>query len=558
MPLHVVEVIEHLDPPRLAAFERVVFECARPRTVVVTTPNVEYNVQLRERCPRARYATSDHRFEWSRAEFAVVGARASRPRFGYSVRFLRGRFGRSRGRLLRPRWRSSHGRQLMPMRSRSPNSRSSCSSGRRAPASRPSPGSTSSRPRCSPPTSAAGSSPTTRTARRRPTTPSRCCISSPRKRLAAGQLDRGRRHQRPARGPQAARRTRPRVPLPAGRRSSFDLPEQALPSSAISERPDRDFGPHVIRQQAQQLRRSLRRPRARGLPPRLRVLDPSEDVEAADHRAAAALEQPRATTHGPFDIIGDVHGCCDELERPPRAGWAMSSATARAARRLRCRHPAGTQGRLPRRPRRSRPDDRRASCALVMNMVEAGAALCVPGNHDMKLMRKLRGRGRPDHPRARGVARPARTRDRRSSGTRVGGLHRRPASATTCSTTASSSSRTPGMKESMQGRGSGRCATSRSTARPPARPTSSGSRSGTTGPRSIAGRAMVVYGHTPVPEPEWLNRTHQHRHRLRLRWPAHRLALPGAGARLGSCRASLLRSPRSRSSAPRLRPRAPV
>src|SRR5690349_848647 len=64
----VVEVIEHLDPPRLAAFERVVFEFARPGTVVVTTPNAEYNVRL-ESLPAGKFRPRDHRFEWTRPQF---------------------------------------------------------------------------------------------------------------------------------------------------------------------------------------------------------------------------------------------------------------------------------------------------------------------------------------------------------------------------------------------------------------------------------------------------------------------------------------------------------
>jgi len=64
----VVEVIEHLDPPRLAAFERVLFECARPATIVVTTPNREYNLKW-ETLPAGKFRHRDHRFEWTRAEF---------------------------------------------------------------------------------------------------------------------------------------------------------------------------------------------------------------------------------------------------------------------------------------------------------------------------------------------------------------------------------------------------------------------------------------------------------------------------------------------------------
>jgi 3' terminal RNA ribose 2'-O-methyltransferase Hen1 len=82
----VVEVIEHLDPPRLAAFERVLFEFARPKTVAVTTPNVEYNVKF-ETLPAGKMRHKDHRFEWSRQEFRAW-AEGIAKRFGYTVQFL--------------------------------------------------------------------------------------------------------------------------------------------------------------------------------------------------------------------------------------------------------------------------------------------------------------------------------------------------------------------------------------------------------------------------------------------------------------------------------------
>jgi 3' terminal RNA ribose 2'-O-methyltransferase Hen1 len=82
----VVEVIEHLDPPRLTAFERVLFEFARPQTVVVTTPNCEYNVMW-ETLPAGHFRHTDHRFEWSRQEFQSWANRVA-DQHGYSVRFL--------------------------------------------------------------------------------------------------------------------------------------------------------------------------------------------------------------------------------------------------------------------------------------------------------------------------------------------------------------------------------------------------------------------------------------------------------------------------------------
>jgi 3' terminal RNA ribose 2'-O-methyltransferase Hen1 len=82
----VVEVIEHLDAPRLTAFERVLFEAARPKTVIVTTPNAEYNVKF-DTLPAGQFRHKDHRFEWTRDEFQRW-SRGIGERFGYDVRFL--------------------------------------------------------------------------------------------------------------------------------------------------------------------------------------------------------------------------------------------------------------------------------------------------------------------------------------------------------------------------------------------------------------------------------------------------------------------------------------
>lgn len=78
-----VEVIEHLDPSRLAAAERNVFGSAQPRTVVVTTPNAEYNVRWGS-LPTGQFRHPDHRFEWTRAEFAAWGERIAEA-YGYEV-----------------------------------------------------------------------------------------------------------------------------------------------------------------------------------------------------------------------------------------------------------------------------------------------------------------------------------------------------------------------------------------------------------------------------------------------------------------------------------------
>jgi len=82
----VVEVIEHLDAPRLAAFERVVFESARPKTIILTTPNAEYNVKFAT-LTAGQFRHKDHRFEWTREQFERWASQTSE-RFGYSVRYL--------------------------------------------------------------------------------------------------------------------------------------------------------------------------------------------------------------------------------------------------------------------------------------------------------------------------------------------------------------------------------------------------------------------------------------------------------------------------------------
>jgi len=78
-----IEVIEHMDEPRLKAFERVVFEFAKPKSVIVTTPNVEYN-ELFENLPEGQYRHRDHRFEWTRDQFKNW-AKEICERFGYTV-----------------------------------------------------------------------------------------------------------------------------------------------------------------------------------------------------------------------------------------------------------------------------------------------------------------------------------------------------------------------------------------------------------------------------------------------------------------------------------------
>jgi 3' terminal RNA ribose 2'-O-methyltransferase Hen1 len=81
----VIEVIEHLDQPRLRAFERVLFESARPATIALTTPNAEYNVKWPS-LPAGQFRHQDHRFEWTRRQFQTW-ANDVASRFGYDVTY---------------------------------------------------------------------------------------------------------------------------------------------------------------------------------------------------------------------------------------------------------------------------------------------------------------------------------------------------------------------------------------------------------------------------------------------------------------------------------------
>jgi hypothetical protein len=81
----VMEVVEHLDPPRLEAFERVLFQHARPKTIIITTPNREYNAMW-DNLPEGAMRHGDHRFEWTREEFGEWAENLSK-QYDYTVAF---------------------------------------------------------------------------------------------------------------------------------------------------------------------------------------------------------------------------------------------------------------------------------------------------------------------------------------------------------------------------------------------------------------------------------------------------------------------------------------
>jgi protein phosphatase len=146
-------------------------------------------------------------------------------------------------------------------------------------------------------------------------------------------------------------------------------------------RPDRDFGRHVVTRQHRDLRRSLGRLRNEGFR-KVHVLD---TADAAEHTIVyEKLFNDRRELTGPFDIIGDVHGCHTELVR-------LLTTLGYTVRPDGAEHPEGRTavfvGDLV-----DRGPDSPGVLRLAMGMVTAGSALCVAGNHEQKLLRKLRGR----------------------------------------------------------------------------------------------------------------------------------------------------------------------
>ena len=154
-------------------------------------------------------------------------------------------------------------------------------------------------------------------------------------------------------------------------------------------RPDRDFGPHVIRRQIGDIKRGLRGLEREGFR-YVHILDGSEEIEIK----RAPLWNNKKDQTGPFDIFGDLHGCADELRALlEQTGWERFTLPDHdTAWGDECwRHSAGRRaiflGDLV-----DRGPHVLDTVRIVRNMVAAGTGFCVAGNHDVKFMRWLRGK----------------------------------------------------------------------------------------------------------------------------------------------------------------------
>jgi protein phosphatase len=229
------------------------------------------------------------------------------------------------------------------------------------------------------------------------------------------------------------------------------------------------------------------------------VLTTQEEVDTATIELRP-LWPDRRTETGPFDIIGDVHGCFDELtELLRQLGYQVEGTPAPGAQ-----HPGGRKaiflGDLV-----DRGPDSPSVLSLVMSMVETGTALCVPGNHDTKLLRKLRGKDvRITHGLAETLQQleGAQEEFRQKVAAFIDGLVSHYVLDGGRLVVAHA-----GLKEELQGRASagvrdfalyGETTGETDEFGLPVRYNWAG---------DYRGGAVVVYGHTPVPEPIWVNRT---------------------------------------------------
>ena len=283
----------------------------------------------------------------------------------------------------------------------------------------------------------------------------------------------------------------------------FDLPEK-LCHERNRDRPDRTFGPHVVRQQSQQLRRCLRNLEREGFR-RVHVLRSPQEVDEAEIERQPLWNNLKRE-HGPFDIIGDVHGCFDELvDLLTRLGYSVEGrANGQGVPSYSVKPPEGRKAvflgdlvdRGPKIPE---------VLALVMSMIEADTALCVPGNHDIKLMRKLRGKDvQITHGLENSLEQlekhPAEFRSQVSEFIDARISHYVLDDGKLVVAHA-------GMKEEMQGRGSGKVRDFALYGETTGETDEFGLPVRYNWAAEYRGQALVVYGHTPVPQADWLNRT---------------------------------------------------
>jgi protein phosphatase len=229
------------------------------------------------------------------------------------------------------------------------------------------------------------------------------------------------------------------------------------------------------------------------------ILESAEQVDAATIERQPLWNNLRHE-HGPFDIIGDVHGCFDELvELLSKLGYRERAGGAFGHDNRWAIFVGDLVDRGPKIPEVVR---------LVIESVNAGTALCVPGNHDMKFMRKVRGKNvQITHGLAESLAQFEAYEQHYRGFTRVAAEFIDDLVSHYVLDEGKLVVAHAGMKEEMQGRGSGAVREFALYGETTGETDEFGLPIRYNWAAEYRGRATVVYGHTPVPEPEWLNRT---------------------------------------------------
>ncbi len=274
----------------------------------------------------------------------------------------------------------------------------------------------------------------------------------------------------------------------------LDLPERVCQDRNAS-RPDRDFGPHVVRNHIKSLRQSLRGLEREGFR-HVFVLRSVEEAQAATV-TREPLYNDKRSEHGPFDVVGDIHGCFDEMTALlTKLGYRVEGHLVTPPEDRKAVFLGDLVDRGPKSP---------DVLKLVMGMISDGTALCVPGNHDIKFLRKLRGKdvqithGLADTLEQMAAEPPEFTDQVRRflddlvshyvlDGGKLVVAH-------------------AGMKAEMQGRGSGKVREFALYGETTGETDEFGLPVRYPWASDYRGQASVIYGHTPVPTPEWLNHT---------------------------------------------------
>jgi len=278
----------------------------------------------------------------------------------------------------------------------------------------------------------------------------------------------------------------------------LNLPEK-LCHERNQNRPERQFGPHVVRNQSQQLRRSIRGLEREGFRHVFTMTSPEEVAGATITRQP--LWNNLKQEHGPFDIVGDVHGCYDELIQllvhlryEKTSGGFYKPPEGRKAVFL-----GDLVDRGPKIP---------DTVWLVMEMVKAGYALCIPGNHDIKFMRAVWGKNVQVTHGLGDSLQQFKERDTHYHGfSRIAAEFIDKLISHYVLDDGKLVVAHAGMKEEMQGRGSGKVREFALYGETTGETDEYGLPVRYNWAAEYRGKAMVVYGHTPVAEPEWLNGT---------------------------------------------------